>query len=332
MTMTWWMWTAAAAFGLAALAVLAAYLFARLWARPARRPVDDRKVDGLPHRDVTFFSGGERIQGWLIPPESGDKPWPTVIASHGWSHNRARLLPIARALHRAGLAVLLFDARGHGNSGGKPPITLRHFVEDQLAALAFVRSRPELDASRIAILGHSFGAAAAILTGSVSRRLGAVVAISPFADPRAVTRRALVHFHLPVQPMLWLSSHIFRRWLGLPMDTYTPLSRVNRVEAPLLLIHGDADRMIPLAASQALANRANGASSLLSVDGASHASVLRDAAVHSRVSEFVRHQLDQPGRAVSPTSSAADDPLRRSLMSKGRFRPGGDRTQAAAAP
>lgn len=333
MLMTGLIWGVVVSLGLAALAVLAAYLFARLWARPARRPVEDGAIEGLlPYRKITFDSAGEAVQGWLVPPVNVPKPWPTVIVAHGWSHNRARMLPIASALHRAGLAVLLFDARGHGNSGGRPPITLRHFVEDQLAAVSFAQAQTDLDAGRIAILGHSFGAAAAILTASVDPRLRAVVAISPFADPRAVTRRALKHFHLPVQPILWISSHIFSRWLGLPMSAFTPLSRIHRVEVPLQLIHGNADRMIPVNASQTLAARSNGNGDLFIVDGGSHGSVLRDSRVHARGVDFIRQQMDRQDRLAIIPSTQVHDHLRRSLLPRRTLSASGKASQVTSMP
>lgn len=309
----WLIWIAGVTAAAAVLAIVAAYVFARLWARPTRQPIEGADESDLPLQPIRFDSDGDQLKGWYIPA-AGEGSHALGIVAHGWSHNRARMLPIADALHQAGLAVLLFDARGHGESGGRPPITLRNFVEDQLAAIGFGQQLPGVDPGRLALVGHSFGAAAAILTASIDPRVRAVVAISPFADPRAVTRRALVHFHLPVQPLLWLSSLIFRRWLGLPMGAFTPLARVQQLQAPLLLIHGVSDRMIPVQASHQLATRANGHGEALFVEGAGHGSVLRSRGVQSRITSFLQDQLSGAGASTLVYEPTPNDPLRRSLF------------------
>ena len=86
-------------------------------------------------------------------------------------------------LHAGGYSVLLIDARNHGNSDADSFSSMPRFAEDLEAAFAWLASRPRIEAARIAVLGHSVGAAAALLAASREPRIAAVVSIAAFAHP-----------------------------------------------------------------------------------------------------------------------------------------------------
>src|SRR6185295_17717451 len=107
---------------------------------------------------LTFPSGGERCAAWLTLPV-GEGPHPVVLLIHGGGATHAMMLDqYERWFSRAGFAVLAFDFRHLGESGGTPRqlMSLSRYFEDIDAALAFILGRPELDPSRIALWGTSF--------------------------------------------------------------------------------------------------------------------------------------------------------------------------------
>ena len=141
----------------------------------------------LRREDVTFASGGERCAAWLYRPavaaEAGGET-PCVVMAHGFSLVReGRLDAYAERFAAAGLAVLVFDYRHFGASGGLPrqllDIDRQH--EDWRAAIALVRGLEGIDPERIALWGTSFsgGHVAAIAAGD--DRLAAVISQVPFS-------------------------------------------------------------------------------------------------------------------------------------------------------
>jgi alpha-beta hydrolase superfamily lysophospholipase len=291
---TWIVWFALA--GLTALGIFfsAAWIFARLWARP-RRSLSRRSLSeaGLPGEDLTFESQGKSLSAWFVPaPARHDTP-PAVVLVHGWSSQSGQMLPLATSLHDAGLAVLGFDARGHGRSPADGPITLAKFVQDIQAALDYLESRPDIDTGRLGVVGHSFGAASAILAAARDRRIGAVVSLSAFSDPVEVTRRTLRALHLPRGPFLKQVIRVLTGWMGGDPSAIVPIEQISRIRVPILLAHGNADRRVP-AGELARLVRAAGPSKVrtLRVHGAGHRSLLRAPEVSRTLTEFFVQAFD----------------------------------------
>src|SRR4029450_5559177 len=100
---------------------------------------------------LTFPSGGERCAAWLTLPEAA-APHPVVLLIHGGGGTHAMMrAQYEICFSAAGLSVLAFDFRHLGESDGEPRqlMSLRRYFEDIDAALAFIRTRPELDAARV---------------------------------------------------------------------------------------------------------------------------------------------------------------------------------------
>jgi fermentation-respiration switch protein FrsA (DUF1100 family) len=113
-------------------------------------------------RDVTFKSGQSYAAGWFYLPDGAGSQagLPGVVMAHGVGATRDMFLePIARRFADAGLAVLLFDYRGFGTSGGEPRqrVFPRDQIEDYRSALTWLSLEPEVDADRLGIWGTSFG-------------------------------------------------------------------------------------------------------------------------------------------------------------------------------
>jgi pimeloyl-ACP methyl ester carboxylesterase len=136
-----------------------------------------------------------RCAAWLTLPSApaGAEGHPVVVLVHGGGATHDMGLPhYERAFADAGLAVLAFDFRYLGSSGGAPRglMSPRRYLADVHAALTFVRTRPELDAGRIALWGTSFGASHVVATAARHPEVAAAVVQCPVFSGREVALRA----------------------------------------------------------------------------------------------------------------------------------------------
>ena len=128
---------------------------------------------GLAYRDVEFrTSDGVRLSGWYMASRAGA----AVVLLHGAGSTRSGVLDHAVVLGRAGYGVLLFDARGHGRSGGRAMDFGWYGDADIAAAVTFLQAQPDVDDGRIAAVGMSMGGEEAIGAAAGDPRIKAVVA------------------------------------------------------------------------------------------------------------------------------------------------------------
>ncbi|WP_460307277.1 alpha/beta hydrolase family protein [Actinocorallia aurea] len=130
---------------------------------------------------VAFASGGELLLGVLHLP-AGPGPHPTVVLLHGFPGNE-RNFDLAQALRRAGYAAVVFHYRGSWGVPGEYSWT--HVLEDAAAVTAAVRepafaAEHRLDPGRVALVGHSLGGFAALMTAAADERVCAVASIAGF--------------------------------------------------------------------------------------------------------------------------------------------------------
>jgi uncharacterized protein len=191
--------------------------------------------------------GGKRLFGWFVRPDPMcGHPVPAVLVMHGWGANASTMWPVASPLARAGLAVLFVDARCHGRSDDEAFTSLPRFAEDIAAGLAWLRARPDVDAARLAVLGHSVGAGAALLHAAREGGLRAVVSVSAFAHPREVMRRYLADKGVPFPVLGWYVLRRVQRVIGVSFDDIAPIASIARVQCPVLLVHGRVDTTVPV--------------------------------------------------------------------------------------
>lgn len=135
-------------------------------------------------RDAAFEREGTRCAGWLYEPEDTEDP-PVVVMAHGFGGERdARLPAFAGRFAAAGLAVLLFDYRGFGDSDGDPRHVVsgpRH-VGDYEAALAHARSLDAVDGDSVGLWGTSFSGGHVVEVTARDGGVDAVVSQVPFTD------------------------------------------------------------------------------------------------------------------------------------------------------
>nr|WP_090343134.1 alpha/beta hydrolase [Mycolicibacterium malmesburyense]CRL73865.1 peptidase S15 [Mycolicibacterium malmesburyense] len=134
---------------------------------------------------VSFGSGGTVIAGRLYRPNADSGPVPGVVLAHGFSATMDWIVPdFAATFAEGGLAALIFDYRHLGRSGGEPRqlIDSQRQREDLRNAVAFLRLRPEVDHSHVALWGTSLGGAHVIEVAAADPSITAVVANVPAID------------------------------------------------------------------------------------------------------------------------------------------------------
>lgn len=212
-------------------------------------------------------ANGKQLFAWFIPaPEQRLAPALAVV--HGWGGNMETMLPLALPLHRAGYALLFFDARSHGRSDQDSFSSMPRFAEDLDHALDWLKRQPGVDPRRVGVVGHSVGAAAALLAASRRDDVFAVVSIAAFSHPQAMMRRLLASWHVPYVPFGWYTLRYVQHVIGHRFDDIAPINTIVRVRCPVLLVHGTEDVTVPVAEAVALhARRGEEQGGLLLVKG-----------------------------------------------------------------
>jgi uncharacterized protein len=216
---------------------------------------------------VTFDSDGHRLVGTFYLAR-GDEPKPTALLLHGCP-GLEKNLDLAVLLRDRGWNSLLFHYRGCWGSAGR--YDLRTIPRDVTAAVDHLTGCPHVDHGRIAVVGHSLGGWAAIVTAAAEPRLRAVAVYGAPA-------RLGVGLRLDRD----LIEDEFTRFLATTPDEFTAqeaevAERMNTLEAvadiaprPLLIVHGTADRWVPVEQARELRARARPPSRYVEVDGANH--------------------------------------------------------------
>lgn len=200
---------------------------------------------GLEALSVRLPTANEKsLFAWFVPVPAVDRA-PAVVLMHGWGANASLMLPALAPLHTAGFAVLLIDARCHGDSDDEAFTSLPRFAEDIEAGLDWLQQQSGVDGQRLAVMGHSVGAAAALLCATRRDDLRAVVSLSAFAHPREVMCRLLTKVHIPYPLLGWYVLHHVQRVIGARFDDFAPIASVARARCPVLLVHGTDDQMVP---------------------------------------------------------------------------------------
>ncbi|PRD64310.1 alpha/beta hydrolase [Malikia granosa] len=215
---------------------------------------------------VPTANGKQLAAQWM--PGQGDPLRGVAILLHGWGGNGSQLRPVADAMLRHGWSVLLPDARSHGRSEGDTFSSLPRFAEDLDACLDWLsRHHPERTQAdghaQVILLGHSLGAAASLLCASRRDDVSAVVSVSAFAHPEQVMRRWLAQYRIPFWPIGWLVNRYIESVIGHRFDDIAPVHTIAQVKAPVLLVHGREDDVVPLACAEQLKAAASNATLLV---------------------------------------------------------------------
>jgi pimeloyl-ACP methyl ester carboxylesterase len=248
----------------------------------AQAPVVDlpRRKD-LSYSDVAFRSGEVQLAGVLVRPLAAAGRLPGVVfVSDDGPQDRDGTVPftnvnvgtaeLADALAATGLVVLRVDDRGIPPSKGSfVTMTLGDAQADAVAALDFLKSRPEVDAGRVALLGHGVGGNLALRIAGARGDVRAVVAIAPSSDPLdrlalEQTQRRLADEgvtdpdairYTPIHYILEQAAKTSKKWIvlgekGIYLDIFRqyaalrPPADLGKVRQPLLLLQGGKDLQV----------------------------------------------------------------------------------------
>ena len=155
-------------------------------------------------QDVTFASGDSTCAAWLYLPTGVTSP-PVVVLGHGLGATREmRLDAFAEQFASAGIAALAFTYRHFGDSGGEPRqlLSIERQLADWDAAIAHVKTRDDVDRTRLAVWGSSFGGGHAITVASRHPELCAAVSQCPFTDGLASALAVGPAASLKVMPLV----------------------------------------------------------------------------------------------------------------------------------
>src|SRR5881628_3582579 len=240
------------------LLLLVAWLFQDRLAFPAPRAgLPDPKRVGVENGErVELVSGdGTKLVGWYLTPKVAEAPtaaptFPGLLWFYGNGENIAAIWPLVRAFQPPGTAVLVLDYPGYGGSGGRATESALYAAAD--AAYAALATRPDVDPRRIYVYGRSLGSAPATYTAA-HRPVAGLILESPFTNAAAMAKH---HYGLLPRFLLHLS-----------LDN---IANVRRIHCPILLFHGDADRLVPTAMGMAVAAAAAGPVEVVLIHGAGH--------------------------------------------------------------
>ena len=208
---------------------------------------------GLNYEDVYLTaSDGTRIHGWHIPGRSNV----TLLWFHGnagnISHRRDNILMLHQSL---GVGVFVIDYRGYGLSEGRP--SEKGIYMDAEAAFDYLVSDLGLDAERnVVLFGRSLGAGVAAEMGTRHRVRG-VILESGFTSIREMAD--ISGSVLPIPLVLTLFE-----------ARYDSISKIGRVESPVMILHGDRDKTVPYWMAEKLYAAANEPKTLYPIRGAGH--------------------------------------------------------------
>lgn len=280
---------------------------------------------------------------------AGGAPLPAAILLSGSGvHDRDGVVAgiplaaqLAGALADAGLLVVRYDTRGNGQSGGRAEsATISDVTEDARAVFKWLEKRPDVDRRRIAVIGHAEGAWVAMLAATRERRIAAVVSLAGPSSTgaelvleqqqAALDRMGLApeerETRIALQKQVQSAVMTGKGWETVPAELrreadtpwfqslllFDPSKVIDDLRQPLLLVHGELDRQVPIAHAERLADLARTTSKSKSVElvivkGVNHLLVPAETGETSEYPTLV-------DRTLSPdVTKAAGDWLTRTL-------------------
>lgn len=203
---------------------------------PERCAVDPQRM-GLSSCEVFSLqsSDGITLTGWHIRPREG---FPTLLYYHGNAGHLGYRAEKLRVFSENGFGILAVHYRGYGDSEGSP--TERGIIADAKALYRYATETLRIDPAHIILYGESLGSGVAVRVAS-EHVIGGLVLEAPYTS--VADRAAEIYRYLPAR-------HVLR-------DKFHSLSRLALVKAPILILHGERDAVIPVAHGKRMLAAAN---------------------------------------------------------------------------
>jgi len=254
----------------------------RLLYRPrATRPIVDDDLALLGVAEVELATAdGLTLFSWYLPPPAGR---PMILYFHGNGGNIGYRVHRLRHFAQAGYGVLLVEYRGFGGNPGRP--NERGLFTDGEAALDF-RADSGVRPDHIVLWGESLGSGVAVYLAA-TRKVGAMVLEAPFTSVAAAAQH----------------QYRFVPAFYLVHDRFDSLSRIRQVAAPLLILHGERDRVVPVRHGRALLAAATAPKEGWFSPAAGHETLARFGALEVAIG-FIERRVAEP--VTEPVAAAGN--------------------------
>jgi pimeloyl-ACP methyl ester carboxylesterase len=226
---------------------------------PIEGPTDPKQTGLLGFRAEHFEArDGTNILYW--ESEAHDPTLPTLLYFHGNGGGLHYFVPYLQALHKKGVRIAAMEYRGYPGVAGSP--SQNHIVSDAVQFMQHMHeTRPQ---SPLILWGYSLGSGIATQAAAKLQDVDIqhLILEAPFTS---VVERA-------GEMMPWVPTRLLLR------DRYDSASVIKQVTAPVTIIHGTHDPLIPFAHGQRLFQQANHPKTLITVEGADHWNLLAHGA------------------------------------------------------
>ncbi len=235
-----------------------------------------------PHEEVFIKSeDGLKLHANFFSNKESKK---AAICLHGYtSQGMSDFLGLSDYYLKRGIAMLLPDARAHGQSEGEYigfGCLDRH---DLVRWIAWIIERCGEDV-QILLHGISMGGATVLMASGLDlpKQVKGIVSDCGFTSPKEVFTHVLhTMYHLPAFPMMQMANQVNKRKAGYGLDECNAAREVERAKLPILMIHGSADTFVPCSMCEEIYKHCASPKKKLIVEGAAHAeSYYKDAAAY----------------------------------------------------
>lgn len=249
---------------------------------------------------------------WDVPP--GDGPFPTIIVHPGRGETIFELRDILSTLSDHGFVAVAAGYLRRSQDGYSKTLLPWRTLDDAQRVIQAVRANPIVDSERIGTLGFSLGGAHSLLLAAGSDKVKTAVVYYPMSDfPTWIEEKRRSNLIWRIMMGVWRSKFESERTpdSGDTMEGllafYSPINHTQKIDIPLLIIHGDKDRTTPLAHSVSLNRQlmedGNQQTNLIVMDNASHAFNFRSRGYEEATEEGWRATLNWLSYHLDPETS-----------------------------
>lgn len=200
---------------------------------PTRVTPTEAGLHGVEEVEIAA-TDGTMLVAWQAPAKEGK---PTILYFHGNGANAADRAPRIADMHRDGFGVFYLNNRGYGGSGGRP--TEDNNVADAIAAYDYL-VECGVSPEQVVVYGESLGSGQAVRLAA-AKPVAAIVLESPLTSTVDVARTT--YFWLPLRLLL--------------ADQYNNERNIRSVTAPVLVLHGEQDKVVPVEMGRRVYRAAN---------------------------------------------------------------------------
>lgn len=234
---------------------------------------------------------GILLNYWVVDNSNCKESNGTVVYLHGITDSKVSGLSYAKALTQLCQRVFLIDMRKHGASEGKYCTFGYHEKKDVVSLID--RIKHDTPKTQITLLGVSMGAAIAIQTAAIDKRVNRVIAVAPFYDLFSIAldheeRKIGIKSRILLKLVLKRAEHIAE----FKASEVSPAKDIPKIDVPILIVHGENDTSVKREYSTKLKDL-NQKARLIDVPGAGHVDVLEKGggAYLEQLAEFIRNGI-----------------------------------------